>query len=753
MTVECRTGPLMMPTATPDSSPKTSPLCFAIIGNPNTGKSSLFNALTGGNAAVGNYAGVTVELKRGKFISASQTVELIDLPGTYSLTARSLDEKVSVDTLSQALSGAQKVDGVVVVIDATAIERNLYLFSQIRESGLPVILVANMWDRLGKSGVSIDLDKLRERLCVPIVTTCASRRQGIDSLKQALVEIGQRTSAQHCVSIEDIFPDTLQKAVEELSAWFQQRSLPLSSFQARRLLLDSGSNLQDEVLQSVTRGRYVLELKAELQRLLSELNRQGISLPNTEAKLRYGWIRQQLSGIVERVPPAPAWEDRIDKFLTHRWYGLLSFIVLMLFLFQLLYSPYTTGYASGLIETAQGWLQETVSNSLSPGPLRSLINDGVIAGIGAVLVFIPQIAVLFLLFAFLEDCGYMARVAMVMDRLMTRLGLNGKAFLPLMTSFGCAVPGLLATRTIANRSDRLLTMLVAPLMSCSARLPVYTLMTYAFVPDIGLLGGWLNLQSVVLLSMMMLGAVVAIPIAWLLRRFVLPGEPSPFVLELPAYKLPSFRVVFNRVRDQVLEFVKRAGTLIFATAVIVWALLYFPGDRTIVYEKMVQQQQTNDPVVNEQLEEEIQALNGQLVRQSILGRTGIALEPVFRPLGWDWRIGVGVLASFPAREVVIATMGTIFSLGGDVDEESPQLRENLRSAVYEDRPLMNVAVALSIMVFFALCMQCAATLAVMYRESRSWKWPLFTFAYMTILAYLAAMVTYQIAIRFLVEAS
>ncbi len=723
-------------------------LTFAIIGNPNTGKSSLFNALTGSNAAVGNYAGVTVDLKEGLFKFEDQEVKLIDLPGTYSLTARSLDEKVSVDTLSQALQGTTKIDGIVVVIDATAIERNLYLYSQVVESGLPVLIVANMWDRLGKAGVTIDIEQLQERLNAPIVTTCAAKRQGIDAVKKAMIELikSEKSSISSRVK-PSIIPEVFDEHVQSIERWFQERKISIHSFQARRLLLDFGSHLQDEVLRDVTKGKYVTELKEELSKRLNLLAERNLEFPAAEAKLRYAWIRNRLKGVITRELPAPSWEDQVDKVLTHRWYGLLFFVVLLLGIFQLLYSDYTTGFLSGLIETAQGALQEQVSSSLDPGPLRSLLVDGVIAGIGAVLVFVPQIAVLFLMFAILEDCGYLARVAMVMDRLMSKLGLNGRAFLPLMTSFGCAVPGILATRTIANRSDRLLTMLVAPLMSCSARLPVYTLLIYSFIPDKTLLGGWLNLQSVVLLGMLMLGAVVAVPIAWLIRKFLLPGQTSAFVLELPAYKLPSSRVVFVRVRDQVWEFVRRAGTLIFCTSVVVWALLYFPGDREELYAKMRLQESSTDEVVREQLQDEINAENAQLVRQSVLGRFGVAIEPVVRPLGWDWRIGVGVLASFPAREVVIATLGTIFSLGGEVDEESVQLRDNLRAATFEGEPLMNIAVAMSIMVFFALCMQCAATLAVMQRESRSWKWPIFTFGYMTTLAYLAALVTYQVVSR------
>ncbi len=719
-------------------------LTFALIGNPNTGKSSLFNALSGSNAAVGNYAGVTVDLKRATIAHEGRTIELIDLPGTYSLNARSLDEQVSVNAVSGGIPSIPKLDGIIVVVDATAIERNLYLVSQLLETDLPILLVANMWDRLGKSGVSIDLDALETALGIPVITTCASKRRGIQAVKNALLKLPNLPNR----SAVDLFPSCLNTSAGQLQTWFQERNLPLRPFQARRLLFDAGIHADDSILKRLTNGKHVVELREFLAECKGKLASEGLPLPACETRQRYAWIKKTLDGIVQRTTPAPAIEDRIDKVLTHQWFGLIFFIIAMLGIFQLLYSDYTTGLASGWLEEQQVAAQNFVQARMQPGALRSLITDGILAGIGAVLVFVPQIAALFLLLAILEDCGYMARVAMVMDRLMSKLGLNGKAFLPLMTSFGCAVPGILATRTISSRSDRLLTMLVAPLMSCSARLPVYVLMIYAFVPNESILGGWLKLQSVVLLVMLLLGATVAVPVAWLIRKFLLPGKSSPFVLELPAYKWPSFSVVFARVRDQVKEFVGRAGTLIFATAVVVWAMLYFPGDRAPLYEKMRLQQESSDEAQIAQLDSEIQSMNAELVRDSMLGRMGIAMEPAFEPLGWDWRVGVGVLASFPAREVVIATFGTIFALGGDVDETSEPLRETLQNAKKTDgSPLITTSAALSIMVFFALCAQCGATLIIMKRESGSWKWPIFTFFYMTGLAYVGALITYQVASR------
>ena len=392
---------------------------------------------------------------------------------------------------------------------------------------------------------------------------------------------------------------------------------------------------------------------------------------------------------------------------------------------------------------------------MAPGPLRSLLTEGIVAGVGSVIVFLPQICLLFLFIGLLEDCGYMARAAFMMDRLMGLLGLSGRSFLPLMSSFACAVPGVMATRVIDDRRDRFVTILIAPLMSCSARLPVYVLMIGAFIPDSHLLGGWLPLRAVVLFAMSTLGLVVAVPVALILRRTLLRGEPSPFLLELPDYRMPSPRVVLLRVWESGMSFVVRAGTLIFATSVLVWAAGSFPGDHSQQYQltAKIESLQAKTKRLNaaeiETLSSQLNLQNSQLLERSFLGRTGVAIEPLVKPLGWDWRIGVGVIASFPAREVVIATLGTIYSLGGDVDEENDGLRDTLKAATWPDgTPVFSIPVAVSIMVFFALCAQCVSTLMVIRRETNSWRWPVFSFVYMTVLAYIGAFLTYQIGMRF-----
>jgi len=400
-----------------------------------------------------------------------------------------------------------------------------------------------------------------------------------------------------------------------------------------------------------------------------------------------------------------------------------------------------------VIDSAIAGFGVVVGAMMPPGALRSMVVDGLVAGVGAVLIFLPQIAILFLFVSLLEDCGYMARAALLMDRLLTRCGLSGKSFLPLLSSFACAIPGIMATRTIEDRRDRFATMMVAPLMSCSARLPVYVLLIGAFIPERPLLGSWLGLQGLTLLAMYSVGVVVAIPVAWLLKKTVLSGDPPPFLLELPSYKWPSPQTVALRVYNNSKAFVLRAGSIILATTIVMWALAYFPRSQEITDHFDTQRVTTS---ITAELHSIDHAEAAALLENSYLGRAGRAVEPLVRPLGWDWRIGMATLAAFPAREILISVLGTIYSLGGDRDEESGALRHALQGARNPDgTAVFTVPVALSIMVFFALCAQCMSTLAVIQRETQSWIWPAFTFAYMTGLAYIASWATYQIMSRVL----
>jgi ferrous iron transport protein B len=720
------------------------PLTAVLIGNPNTGKSTLFNALSGFRALTGNFPGVTVEKKIGRTKCGERSVDLVDLPGTYSLSPRTLDEMVAVNVLLGRQAEVGTPDLVMCIVDASNIERNLYLVSQVLDLGLPTVVVLNMADVAASHGIEIDVPALAERLGTPVVKTEAHRRRGIDVLRQAIVAAAARGPCER----PQVFPEAFIAECRRLDEHLRQLGQPPTPYYLlERLLLDVGGYLESHLLNGQAG-----ELTAWLSEARQRLTEQGCKVPAIEARARYDWVRGVLSGVVKKPPTRSITiSDKLDSFLTHRFAGLAFFVVLMFVIFQAIFT-----WAKPLMDACQAgqkWVGGAVAGVIAPGPFQSLLVDGVIAGVGAVLVFLPQIVILFLFIALLEDCGYMARAAFIVDRLMTKVGLSGKSFVPLMSSFACAVPGVMATRVIENRRDRMTTILVAPLMSCSARQPVYFLMAAAFIPTTVYLGGWITLQGIVLFAMTFLGAAVAVPVAWILKKTLFRGETPPFVMELPGYKWPSPRIIANRVYDRAKAFVVRAGTLIFATNVLIWAAGYFPGDHRPVDRLQteidrLQELDSTDPAVRAKLERllaEQNALRSELLSQSALGRLGQSIEPLVKPLGWDWRIGVGVLASFPAREVIVGTLGTIYSLGGSVDEESAGLREELQAATWPDgRKVYNIPVAFSIMVFFALCAQCVSTLMVIKRETNSWRWPAFTFTYMTALAYVGALAAYHI---------
>ncbi|MFM7055733.1 MAG: ferrous iron transport protein B [Planctomycetota bacterium] len=734
--------------ARPENSSASRPFRVALIGNPNTGKSTLFNALSGLHVRTGNYPGVTVDQRTGRVTWDGSAVELIDLPGTYSLAPRSPDELVAV----QVLTGCGQTpapDLVICICNATALERNLYLATQVQESGLPVVLCLNMWDAAISAGLRIDCSELAARVGMPVVPTTASRRQGLQELQSACLQLLRSTTPLPPV------PEHLSPRICQTVADLQQAFSPLpglsasaSGFLIRRALLDPGGSVERLVIEQ--QGAPVARALAQAR---EHLRGCGEELPAAEARQRYAAIGRLLTALQSgNNTPARTVTDRLDSLLTHSLFGLVLCAAVLLLVFSTIY--WFSLPLSDAVETGLGALSESVVSSMAPGPFRSLLTDGVISGVGAVLVFLPQICLLFLFIGVLEDCGYMARAAFMMDRLMSLLGLSGRSFLPLMSSFACAVPGIMATRVIENRRDRFVTILVAPLMSCSARLPVYVLLIGTLIPDIRVAWNLLPLQGIVLFAMSSLGLIVAIPIAFLLRSTFFRGEAAPFLLELPDYRLPSPQVVLRRVWESGWSFVSRAGTLIFATSVLVWAAGSFPGDhgprdRLLTEIESLSADDAAHTARLETLTERLNQANAELLENSLLGRTGRWVEPVFRPLGWDWKIGVGVLASFPAREVIIATLGTIYSLGGDVDEEDEGLRGVIRSACWPDgRPVFTIPSGLSIMVFFALCAQCVSTLMVIRRETNSWRWPVFCFVYMTALAYVGSWITFVAASYF-----
>lgn len=721
-----------------------APLRVALIGNPNTGKSTLFNALAGMRVRTGNYPGVTVERRIGRATWDGRAIELLDLPGTYSLSPRSPDEMLAVELLT-GCRGDAPPDVVICVCNAAALERHLYLVTQVCETGVPVVVCLNMWDAAERQGIQIDREKLAIRLGAPVVATSASRRTGLDELRRVVVERAQHRPP--AAASAGILSAGIQDEVTALRDWLISHGLDESQcprFVVSRGLLDPGGSVEQRLARQTHR-----EFDQRVREARDRLAAKALVIPGIESTERYRFIGSVVSDTIHEGASRRTGTDGLDALLTHRVFGIIICGLVMMLLFTVIYwvsQPLSDGIDSLIV-----MLSDQVQAAMAPGPLRSLITDGMLAGVGAVLVFLPQIALLFGFIALLEDCGYMSRAAFMMDRVMALVGLNGRSFLPLMSSFACAVPGVMATRVIEDRRDRFVTILIAPLMSCSARLPVYILMIWTFIPDKVFLGGLLPLRALVLFLMSILGLLVAIPFAWLLRRTVFRGEGSPFLLELPDYRLPGLATVAHRVWESCAAFVTRAGTMIFATSILIWLLAGGSFSGSERYELM-RRIESLDPVTQggeiEELSAELSRLNGRLLETSVLGRFGRSIEPLVEPLGWDWRVGVGVIASFPAREVIIATLGTIFSLGSDVDEESEGLRDAMRSARRPDgEPLFNVPSALALMVFFALCAQCVSTLGVIRRETNSWRWPVFSFVSMTLMAWIGAFLTYQIGMR------
>jgi len=785
-------------------------ITVALLGNPNTGKSTLFSALVGIYQRVGNYPGVTVEKRTGRFRYQGRTFEAVDLPGLYSLAVRSRDELVAVQVLLGQEKAVSPVDVVVCVVDASNLERNLYLVGQVLGLGIPTVIALTMMDVAERRGIAVDAEALSETLGVPVVPVQAHLSKGLEALEEAISRVVESPPEPRSPCL----PDDLVAETDRLSARLAEKGLlaairrehaarrfhdaaaeaaspsqdvtandghvvadPSAAapggmrpdwqtrFWVERLLLDQSGFLQHQFF-----GKDAPVAGKVIQEARDRIAARGMPVYEIEVQSRYQWVAEVLrDAVTYPEDDEGTFSDRLDAVLTHRLWGTLIFALVMTVMFQAVFraaEPF-----SQAIDRGVQYLAGLVSEAIPPGAMHSLVVDGVLSGVGAVLTFVPQIAILFAFIAVLEDCGYIARSAYLMDRFMTRIGLSGKSFIPMLSSFACAVPGIMATRTIENERDRLTTILIAPLMTCSARLPVYGLLIYVFIPDYRYLWGMLSLRGLVLTGLYTLGIGVAVAVALLLKRVIFRGSPPSFVLELPAYKFPSLRTVFLRVWERVVVFVRNAGTLILAVSIVVWALLYYPHNaETVEAPYAAEREQLRERLdrlpadspdrqsVQARLAEMQSEIQTAYQRQSWMGRLGRLIEPVFRPLGWDWRISTAVVASFPAREVVVATLGVMFNLGGSEDdwdasseERAGELHARLQAAVWEgtDRPVFNIPVALSIMVFFALCAQCAATLAVIRRETNSLFWPIFTFTYMTTLAYCAALVTYQVGFRIL----
>ncbi|KAA3619978.1 MAG: ferrous iron transport protein B [Calditrichaeota bacterium] len=688
-------------------------LNIALVGNPNCGKTTLFNALTGLRQKVANYPGVTVERKFGDFADSEGTkFRLIDLPGLYSIASRSLDEKIASDIITGSSPHEPPLDLIIVAADATNLGRGLFLCSQIDELGIPIILVLNMMDVAEKEGIKIDVQALSENLQIPIIPAVAKKEIGIPELRQAITTIkNQKKNPQKT----GFLFSNIEKngVVKPIISWFgnaHKMSAKVALIEALKVISD------DKSLQRWTANSGDHELNGLVQKARESFSKNTIPWEQVEIQARYDAIDKIINKVVIHRPnPEPSLNDKIDRFLTHKILGPIIMFLVLSAIFQAVYS--WAEAPMELIENSIASTGEVVRHYLPAGMLRDLLVDGVISGVGAVLVFLPQIMLLFLFVSILEDSGYLSRVAFILDRAMARIGLSGQSVIPLLSSFACAIPGIMAARTIHNTRDRLITILVAPFMSCSARLPVYTLMIGAFIPNIWF-GGFFYLPALTLLGMYFLGIVISILSASLLGKFVIKGQSSNFIMELPPYRIPVWRFIFLRVYEAGSAFVKNAGKIILAISIILWFLATFPRTDS--------------------------ANNSNNIDQTYAGQLGHFIEPAIQPLGFDWKIGVGLITSFAAREVMVSTLGTLYNIQ-DADETSIGLRDAMKKDKNDitGKPVFTHLTALSLMVFFVLACQCMSTLAIIRRETNTWRWPLALFIYMLILAYSASFVLYQ----------
>ncbi|MSU83930.1 MAG: ferrous iron transport protein B [Pedosphaera sp.] len=735
------------------------PFTVVLTGNPNCGKTTLFNALTGLRGRVGNYAGVTVERKEGSLTGADARfpVTILDLPGTYSLSPQSPDEQIARDILFQRVADVPAPDLVVVVVDASNLQRNLYFATQVIELGHPTLLTLNMVDVARDQGHDIDTDALSKALGVPVIPMVASQGEGLEPLRQSIRSQASSPGTRHVIprdfnELPEAFGREAQAIETALERHFPHRSR-LAAAEALLLLSDERAlptdktNTDGNTNGNTANTRYPSALIEQVLSARRRLEAAGVDWRSTAIEARYARlfaIEQHVTR--ETPPPGELLSDRIDRSVTHRIWGPLIFVTVMALMFQSIF--WLAKYPMDGIEAAVDALAQWVGSSMPPGDLNDLITRGAIAGVGSVVIFLPQICLLFLFIGLLEDTGYMSRAAFLMDRLMSRVGLHGKSFIPMLSSFACAIPGIMATRTIETRQDRLATILVAPLMSCSARLPVYTVLIAACIPQ---RNGWPGLT---LLMMYLLGIAGALGMAWVFKKTLLRGEPPMLILELPPYKRPMLGAVLRQMWDRSKLFLKRAGTVILGINILLWFLATYPRSSELQQQFDQRHAQWKQAASNPPTSAESETLKrldqeeaGEKLRQSFAGRLGRAIEPALKPLGFDWKIGIGIVTSFAAREVFVSTLSVVYNVGGD-SENTASLAEVMKSERRDDgRKTYTPLTGLTLMVFYVFAMQCVSTVAVVRRETNSWKWPLFQTVYMTSLAWILAFLTYQVGTR------
>jgi len=687
---------------------------IALVGNPNVGKSTVFNRLTGLRQKVGNYPGITVEKKTGSFTHQQTRYHVIDLPGAYGIHPSSLDEEIVYDVLVDQ-TNPNHPELVVVIGDPFNIKRAVFLYQQIREMGLPAIFVVNMMDEAERSGTSIDVSKLESVLSTKVVLTDARSGKGIDQLKDALA------FKPNGYAPSFVIPEEFTAATQYVREHTGQRNEYIAWLY---LSQKQNKHLNDNQVEEITTARQT-----------HGLNYHRLQI--REALARHASLENQLTGVIKDPAKKKQYAtERADHVLTHPVWGYVIFFALLLLIFQAIYT--WSGPFMDAIDNAFAWLASNASEWLPAGPINGLITDGIIAGIGGIVIFIPQIAILFIFISLMEESGYMSRVVYLMDRWLRPFGLSGKSAVPLMSGAACAIPAVMSARTIENDKERLITILVTPFMTCSARLPIYIVIIGLVIPPEKILG--LDLQGLVLFGMYALGIVAALGSAWVLKQLMKSKYKSYLILELPTYKYPVVRNVLLNVWDKTKGFVWGAGKIILAISIILWVLGSFGVDERFMNAEDVVR--SEKPGISEtDFENEVQS---QKLEYSFLGTMGRFIEPVIEPLGYDWKMGIGLISSFAAREVFVSTMATVYSLGGTDDELT--IRERMAAEINPNtgKPAYNFASGISLLLFYAFAMQCMSTIAIVRKETNSWKWTFIQLAFMTGFAYIAALGAYQL---------
>ena len=696
---------------------------IALVGNPNSGKSSLFNYLTGLNQKIGNFPGVTVEKKSGFCLLPENTpAEIIDLPGTYSIYPRSLDEEIVAEVLLDHHS-ATTPDKVVVTVDATNVKRGFLLLSQIIDMGLPTILALNMMDLAAKAGINYDLNAMSKKLGIPVVPINARNGVGLDALKKELSK--PQAASEHPIN----------PALKELLN-------PIKELRGKL-----GIDNDYEAYQFLEQPKTLKFLGKEKQKVVDNIRDKYEYFPGkfqgAETIQRYSYIQNLLNEVTLKASDH-SWKKnsaRLDSILLHKVWGYVIFFSILFLIFQSIFA--WAQVPMDFIDTAFAKLSSYLISVLPSGPFSSLLAEGIVPGIGGILIFIPQIAILFAFISILEESGYMARVVFMMDKVMRKFGLNGKSVVPLMSGVACAIPAIMAARTIDNWKERTITIMVTPLMSCSARLPVFTILIALIVPNQKALG-FFNLQGLALMGLYLLGFVAAMGSAAVIKLLIRVKERSYLIMELPTYRIPKWSNVGYTIVEKTKAFVFEAGKIILAISIILWVLAsYGPGDALEKAEATVLEESKNLRLTEEGLANRIAAYK---LEHSYAGIIGKGIEPIIRPLGYDWKIGIALITSFAAREVFVGTMATIYSIGTVSDSDTATIQERLRTEINPETggPRFTPAVGFSLLVFYTFAMQCMSTLAIVYRETKGWKWPLIQLTYMTALAYFSALLVYQL---------